>query len=258
MTRNDTSARSNGGPPSQAALDLEAAFGQPGCCVCRLLARDERRYWEALLYEQVNDPGLRDALRAARGYCAIHAHALAATPGAPLAIAIIANDILATVREALVDHPETRATGPLALLRSAIGGDAEPDALVGALRGTRPCPACVHLNSLAEMYVETLVFHLERDDAYAAYRQSAGVCLPHVLLAARVARASQGLERLVAQQQAVLDQLGHELGEFIRKHDYRFHAEGIAEDESDVWRRALDLLSGNRHGQQEYSVHDAS
>jgi len=34
-----------------------------GCAVCRLVDRTGRRYIEGLLYEDVNDPGVREGFR---------------------------------------------------------------------------------------------------------------------------------------------------------------------------------------------------
>ena len=53
--------------------DLREALAEPGCAFCRLVARAVDRYLRALLYESVNDPGLREKLRASRGFCRGHA-----------------------------------------------------------------------------------------------------------------------------------------------------------------------------------------
>src|SRR5215472_2076532 len=42
------------------------ACAQSGCPACRLVEDDGRRYLDALVYEQVNDPGTRRCIRAAR------------------------------------------------------------------------------------------------------------------------------------------------------------------------------------------------
>ncbi len=53
--------------------DLRDALGQPGCPVCRLTARDADRYLDGLLWEHVNDPGVRVQVREAQGFCRDHA-----------------------------------------------------------------------------------------------------------------------------------------------------------------------------------------
>ena len=56
--------------------DLLAAFSEPGCAVCRLLAVSADKLVDSILYEGVNDPPTREKLNAARGYCLPHAELL--------------------------------------------------------------------------------------------------------------------------------------------------------------------------------------
>jgi hypothetical protein len=53
--------------------DLSNALPQPGCAVCRLKAAATQRYLDSMLWESVNDPGLRHDIRQARGFCHEHA-----------------------------------------------------------------------------------------------------------------------------------------------------------------------------------------
>jgi hypothetical protein len=237
---------------TQSGADLQAAFSEPGCSICSLLGRDERRYFEALLYEQVNDPGIRDALRATRGFCAAHAHALAATPNAPFGSAIISQDLLQTILANLPARITGEPAGAWAALRSAFGNGPDRISTAGALRGAGSCPACRHFNEFARMYAEILVTGLEQEAAHAAYSRSAGVCLPHLLLALEYSTSETGLDRLLAHQLEAWRELVEDLAEFIRKHDYRFHAEGLDPRQRDVWRRALNALSGLRRGHDEF------
>lgn len=239
---------------TQSAVDLQAAFKQPGCCICRLLNRDEQRYFEALLYEQVNDPGLRDELRAARGYCAAHAQTFAATPNAPFGGAIIAHDLLQTILGKLPERIAAEPAGTWAALCAALGNGPDRSSLAGAIGGAGACPACQHFNDLARMYAETLVNSLEQEDVSSVYSHSTGLCLPHLLLALRYGASESGLDRLLAQQVAAWRALDHQLAEFIRKHDYRFQAEGLTAAEQDVWRRAFSALSSRRYGHDEYDA----
>lgn len=239
-------------PPTQSALDLQQAFPQPGCCICRLLDRDERRYFDALVYEQVNDGGLRDVLRKTRGYCVAHVEALAATPNAPLGAAILAQDLLETLLTTLPEHVTDQPVQLWSAIRSALRTGSEFDALTNMLGGDGTCPACMHFNQFARLYVETLVSSLAEADVRGAYGHSAGLCLPHLLLAFQYGRTRAGLEELLAHQASAWGRLNHDLAEYIRKHDYRFQAEGMAPCQQDSWRRAWHMLSGLRHGHDEY------
>ena len=67
---------------------LQEAFGQPGCPLCRLLADGADRLLDAVLWEMVNDPALRQELNQARGYCPRHTWLLV-REGAALGVAIL-------------------------------------------------------------------------------------------------------------------------------------------------------------------------
>ena len=56
--------------------DLREALAQPGCALCKLVSLTVDRYLEALLWESVNDYGLRDRIRRARGFCPEHSRSL--------------------------------------------------------------------------------------------------------------------------------------------------------------------------------------
>ena len=52
--------------------DLRDALVEPGCPICRLKARVAERYLDGLLWESVNDPGMRDQVRRSLGFCHEH------------------------------------------------------------------------------------------------------------------------------------------------------------------------------------------
>ena len=54
-------------------FDLRDACQLPGCPVCRIEQRTVQRFLDALMYENVNDPGTRDRLRGSLGFCHEHA-----------------------------------------------------------------------------------------------------------------------------------------------------------------------------------------
>jgi hypothetical protein len=68
--------------------DLRDALTQPGCPVCRLKADAVRRHLDGMLWESVNDSGVRHDIREARGFCQQHAWQLV-EGGSSLGAAII-------------------------------------------------------------------------------------------------------------------------------------------------------------------------
>ncbi|MEZ4518131.1 MAG: DUF6062 family protein [Chloroflexota bacterium] len=62
--------------------EMLIAFAEPGCAFCRLLDASSDRLVDAVLFEMVNDVGVREELNAARGYCRRHAELLVRTGSA--------------------------------------------------------------------------------------------------------------------------------------------------------------------------------
>jgi hypothetical protein len=220
-------------PPSRT--DLDDAYAAVGCPVCSLLTRSERRYIDATLYEHVTDVKWRSEVRAARGFCALHAqHVLTASRSA-LGVSLVTADILKTLRETL---PTTvGGGGALGRLRSAFsGGDAS-----GGVRPQQRCPICTYINELGAVYIASLLDDVTTERGHTAYSRSVGLCLPH--LVAAMDRGGPGLATVTAHQAVAWERLETELNEFIRKNDYQWSGEPVGA-ERDAWRRALLLLSG--------------
>ena len=235
--------------PTMSYYDLRDALGQPGCPVCRLTARDAERYLDGLLWESVNDPGVRDKLREAQGFCHAHAWQLDRN-GASLGVAILMHDVLGSVLGAMEG---TRFRGrPAAPVRRDQGSpDRGPPAaatarLVARLRAKAECPACVQVAQMEEIYLSTLQEHLLGEEGLLdAYKASAGLCLPHFRQILTYLRDESVVSALVAAQRTLWGRLVEHLSEFIRKNDTRFRDEPWGE-ESDAWLRALGALTGER------------
>ena len=227
--------------------EIREALAQPGCPFCRMLARSEDRYLDAILWEQVNDPGTRAELNEARGYCQQHAWVLV-RPGAAVGVAILTRGILKTLLGVLDLTPVENTGKPfLHSLRRTPDRQHVSSAtadLTTALSPQVPCPVCTHVQELELAYADTLLAHLERPGELAeSYCASDGLCLAH--FRRTLARAPSGTEgkALVAAQRSIWQRLYAELGEFIRKSDHRFRGETFG-PERDAWRRALEAISG--------------
>lgn len=212
-------------------FELHDALKAGGCPLCRLAHKAGARYLDTLNYEGVNDPGLRQALRAARGLCRDHAWRLARLRGSPLSIAIIYRNIINDLINAL----ESRE--PATIRRSA-----GRRGLVARLGGTAECPACLVEKEATHRAAETFLAHLEDPEIAGTYEQAGGLCLPH--LRDVLARAGEEQARLLqGWQLAIYRGLQGELSEFIRKHDHRFRDEPFG-SEADSWKRAMAGLAG--------------
>ena len=230
--------------------ELQMACQSEGCPVCRVLTQYEQRYWEGLLYEQVNDGGVRAALRAARGFCAVHTQAFAMLPGAPFAGAIITTDLLTTLLQ--LTQEGRRTSVPIWQQWLPWHMVAQKTALARRLRPRRPCPACEHMAQLAGQVVATLVRALEQEQFARAFNSSDGLCLPHMMQAISLPSLPPAArEELLVRQRTIWQRLADRLAAFVQQHDYRWGSAVGLEHDQVHWRHALTALSGARYGRDE-------
>jgi hypothetical protein len=195
----------------------------------------------------VNDPGLREELNSARGYCREHGWMLVRT-GSALGVAILTKGVVKTLLHELDTVPATQGVvAGRRSLRRVLGRERPvhvAERLVERLSPQVPCPACAHARSLEGDYLKTLVKALDGSGSMERlYGSSDGLCFSHFRLALEMVTTRIAGTSLVAAQRAVWHRLEDELGEFIRKSDYRFRDEGFGV-ERDAWLRALAAVSG--------------
>jgi hypothetical protein len=222
---------------------LLEALGEKGCPVCYVRNDATHRYLRDLLYEQVNDPGLRQSLIQSKGFCRPHAWALSRA-GDILGIAILYKD---QIEEAIRDLHRTSTaleTGRRILWQ----GNGTRRKTIGAfLRQRRtprePCPPCRIGKATAERAVITLISHLDDSVIQRALEQSTFLCLPDLESALERTRTREQAQRLLDLAEMKLKRLEEELAELIRKRDYRFLNEPRG-DEQTAWLRAIGQLVG--------------
>jgi hypothetical protein len=95
----------------------------------------------------------------------------------------------------------------------------------------------------------TMINTLEKKNErmVGGFAASAGLCFPHLVRGLELAKTPARSAPLLAQTRAELDALLGQLGEFIRKRDYRFASEGYGE-ERDSWVRAVGRMVGEKSG----------
>lgn len=264
-----------------AYVDLKEAMAQPGCPLCRLAARTERRYLSSFLYENVLDVGVREALRSAWGFCPQHTWMLYEIEQEEyhdgMGTAIVHEDLLGRVAEVLERYtggthggeahpggvsqrdsgrqPAGRGGMPSRLAGwgrffSRRPGESRHGEIPAALAPTGVCPACAHVASMEEINIHEVLAHLEDEDFLARLRGSPGLCLPHFL---KVVQAAAGpapatgerLEALIKIQLDQVRQLRRELSEYLRKHSYEYAHEPKGAEQTSP-RRAVEKMVGSR------------
>ena len=220
-------------PRDKAGYDLYLALRQTGCPICRLTRQAVEHYLDAMSYENVNDVALRAQLRAAQGWCAVHARLWLDQRDA-LGTAIIYKDVLDNARRTLLQAagvaPEGQEPEDLfGRLRGLVGGGGgvRPGAPIAqALEPATGCPACEVANTAERGFCGAFTGGLAYPAFLAAYRQHAGgICLPHLRTVLRLVPEPGQVQALVQIQTEHLARTSAALAEVIRKHDARFRQE---------------------------------
>lgn len=213
-------------------FDMVEAFRKAQiCALCEMEVRDTHRHLDGLLYENVNDGGVRKELIQSRGYCRRHAHLLLAF-GDGLETAALYQDQIKLILE---------------FLESLRGISAK---LFRKERGRHwnisdTCPACKLDKQRRDGLVSILVEWLDDPEMRSAIEQSPGLCVPHLLLVIGQIKDPAIRDDFLALHIEKFSGLAAEMTEFSRKFDYRFSGEGFGE-EKDSWIRAVKMMVGDK------------
>ena len=212
-------------PPEKSIdfYDLVAALGKSGCAICRRVHESARSAIDSLLYESVTDPIIRGELRMTQGFCQLHAR-MAVANGDAFGLSIIYQDLvadrLAVLARRDLPFPET----------------------------TRQCLICQLAAETEKYTVSTCRKFFDDHQFRGAIFDADAFCGEHFVLLLDNLPKGEARERLWQWEQERLATLHHQLAEFIRKGDYRFHHESVSEKEADAWQRALAWFAGKPRG----------
>jgi hypothetical protein len=215
---------------------LFEACSQEGCPICRLALEGTRRYLEAWKYEMFTDVSIRGELRRTQGFCHRHTWQLA-NMGAHLQLAQAYRDIVTDTIDQLKRGNDIASPASGSLFRR----------FFDTRREQPPCPACTQQAKAEGHLIHTLRKVLSDEAFYQRMQNSDGLCLEHYRLACELKLPDtpggdwQSLLRKV--QLGCLQRLDEQLGEMIRKHDYRFKDEARG-PEMTSWKRATGLIAG--------------
>ncbi len=214
-------------PRDSTSFEVREALDQGGCPVCRLALRSVGRWLTSVAYEQINDIELRDRLRAARGFCNVHAHRWLREVGSVLGTAIVYQDLLTAALRELDGENVPRGQRWRAILGGQ-GADSEG------------CPACAAQAEAEDRYLAALLVTVSAEPNVLA--ESEGLCIRHTRAAQR--RGGPGAERVVKLTRSAVEQLLAELSEVIHKEDYRFRHEPRTDAERTATARAVARAAG--------------
>ena len=200
--------------------DLLKLLASPECPACAIVHRSIRGFISIAFIEELTVPEFREPIRASRGYCKYHSAYMRAAAKKRLpamGVAIVLEDLLALVEENII----TRAFVLLV-------GD---------------CPLCRLQKDIKAYAIQLIADYCHDSEFQEHYESSTGVCLPH-LREILHHLDGEGRKFIIASHERKLDFKLGSLGEFIRKHDYRFAHERITPEEAESWRNAVEFVVG--------------
>ena len=215
---------------------LDALKVAKECPFCTLEADAMHAYFDAILYEGVNDPKLRSELVRSKGYCHRHAHYLTDLQDS-LGIAILYQDQLK-----LFWQLSSKSAGD-----NWMGSKRNPEPDEGNTNcpACSACPACRNQLETRQRYLAVLTEELTNSEIKTAYKASPGFCAPHLGMLLKTIKDPVIQNFVYEIEERNLMKLWDELQEFIRKHDYRYTDEPYGK-ERDSWSRAIKKLTGNK------------
>jgi hypothetical protein len=224
------------------------ALHRDHCAVCQVSLETVDRFLWGFLYERVNDPWTRADLIAARGFCSTHAWQLSRVRDSATGIAIVYRHLLEEFLEAFTTMTAQQWAASVGRRRRSLFGPQDEEVLareVGQwLERRRPCLACQSQWDAEDRCLAATAGALDDADFRARYEASLGLCFPHLTAVTAIVGAPDSLAWLVRTERRLMEALAHDLAEFWRKHDYRFHHEGMTEQEAASWKRVLHKFIG--------------
>lgn len=214
------------------------ACAQEGCLLCRLVQESIHRYLDTWKYELFTDVGVREELRRSQGFCHMHTWQLVRM-GASLPLAQAYRDIVSDVIDQLKKNSDIVPPASGGLLRRFFDTKQEQPA----------CPACIRQEKAEANYISTLRKAILDEEFYQQFQAGDGLCLDHFRLTCELKTPNTNgdwLPLLRQAQLACLQRLDGQLGELIRKHDYRFKDEERG-PEMVSWKKAASFVAGEEN-----------
>jgi hypothetical protein len=213
---------------TQTMYEFRLACYKPGCPICTLVQRVGTRYIEGTFTESMLDPVVRQRLVVSLGFCYEHTwQSITLKLSDALGHAILYQDLVNDVMKKIGEGE--KITGYQ---------------VVSALNPVAPCPACQVEEGALGRIIDSMAHALRDKDFIAEFKQSSGLCIPHLR---RLLPSLDGemQEIVLGHQLTCMESLKGELAEFIRKSDYRFRDEAYGK-EGDSYKRAAEMIMGKQ------------
>lgn len=215
---------------SKSFTELLDAFKKDGCPICNLNYSNIDSYFSSILYESVNDPGVRKKLRDSLGYCRDHSVQF---------IGFIesscnrfgASIIIADITAEIIKELDRLSKLSLKDLKKATGSNYK-------------CPACIYMRSHEHIYYSEITNNLESDDFLSKFLKSDGLCQAHILELIKIIKNPHTRNKIIENQKLKLSMLIKDMNEFVKKHSGQ-SSQKISSDEGNAFKKAIKKISGS-------------
>ena len=210
---------------------LSKAFALGGCAICNAVLAAERKSIHSFLYEGMMFPSVRQKFLAGGGFCLRHFWMAKeiedeAWQTGGFGLAILCDDLARTARSGLA---AVKAVDPSS--RPSLFRRSEAKGFVPG----QNCMFCQDNREKAQFLGEALE-ELSDEEEFRVPLAAHGLCIPHGQVALQVWKDPAKRHRLFTELETRLAELGKDLREFIRKHDYQYRDERRGPEQDSVLR----------------------
>lgn len=235
-----------------AVNNLLEALKKPGCPTCRIFRQASERALESFLWENVNEPDVRQGILDSYGFCPAHTRVMVArevlTSSLPLGTNIIYEHLGRVVAGELKSLRLGSPGGGInAMLASLLRRVGFKRVQAGPLPPRGVCPACLAGTNAALNSLHVLCDEVQKEgDVRQAYLGSDGLCLPHLRLAVgnHSSIFATGVTLLIDDAVKRLEDQSRDMKEFIRKNNWSYRDEKLTAEEDTAWRKTLGFFTG--------------
>lgn len=245
-----------------AVNNLIEAMKKPGCPICRVGRQGAQRALESFLWENVNEPDVRQGILDSYGFCPPHTRVMVAQELSTSSLPLGTNIIYEHLGRVVAGELKSLRPGSGAAMTNQIGGGLRSFLQkLGLSKGAGPlhprgdCPACTAGSNAALNSLHVLCEELQKpprdgssgvEDVRAVYLASDQLCLPHIRAAIELhsARFPSSVSLLIDEAVRRLEGQSRDMKEWIRKNNWAYRDEKLTEAEDKAWRRTLTFFTG--------------
>jgi hypothetical protein len=238
-----------------AVNNLLEAMKKSGCPVCRISRQAAERALESFLWENVNEPDVRQGILDSLGFCPLHTRVMVARELVTSSLPLGTNIIYEHLGREIAGTLKKLRPGSAASVVNGLGSHArrllEKAGLLkhggGPLHPRGECPACTAGNNSAWNALHVLCEELQKEgEVRSSYLACDGLCLPHLRDAIEhyAGVFPSAIQLLIDDTVQRLEAQSVDMKEYIRKANWAYRDEKLTEAEDTAWRKTLTFFTG--------------